>query len=369
LHLRLKHILFPFTLSIAALLAVRVAVPQQNPNKQSPERKEFQRRTMEMLTPEQKAHMQANGKIDRQQWIKEHPARESTGLIALPDLGKGIYQGEEGGLYPGGVNTPPPAHLKAGLALARKIVPLDADGHPSASGKIVLISVGMSNTTMKFQTFQKIAAQENGLNPKLVLVDGAQGGQVAWVTATPKMPFWEVVDQRLAAANVTSNQVQAAWILQANPGPFRPFPAEAKELTGNLVDTLHVMHDKFPNLKITYLSSRTYGGYATSPLNPEPFAYESGFSVKWLIADQIAGKPELNYNPSKGQVRAPWIAWGPYVWADGVTPNKDGLSYVRSDYGEQDGTHPSDSGKMKVATRLLAFLKTDATSKSWFLAK
>ena len=128
------------------------------------------------------------------------------------------------------------------------------------------------------------------------------------------------------------------------------------------------MQDRFPNLKITYLSSRTYAGYATSPLNPEPFAYEGGFSVKWLIADQLAGKPELNYDAAKGPVRAPWLEWGPYVWADGVKPNKDGLSYSVDDYVEADRTHPSESGRMKVATRLMAFLKNDSTSKSWFLA-
>ena len=126
------------------------------------------------------------------------------------------------------------------------------------------------------------------------------------------------------------------------------------------------MHDRFPNLKIAYLSSRTYAGYATSPLNPEPHSYESGFAVKWLIADQIAGKPELNYDPAKGPVRAPWCAWGPYVWADGTKSNSDGLDYVRADY-EQDGTHPSPSGREKVAGRLLGFLKSDPTARPWFM--
>ena len=345
-----------------ALFVAGAALPQGGPSADK-------QRTMELLTPEQKAHIQQTQKINRQEWMKEHPSRQSTGMIPLPDLGTGTYKGEQGGLYPGGVNTPPPAHLKAGEALARKIVPLDADGHAAANGKIVLISIGMSNTTMKFQVFMKIAAQDHSLNPNLVLVDGAQNGQVAWVTANPKMPFWEVVDQRLEAAGVTKNQVQAAWLLQANGGPSRPFPAESKELQQNLEDTLHVMHDKFPNLKIAYLSSRTYAGYATSPLNPEPFAYEGGFSVKWLIADQIAGRPELNYDPAKGAVRAPWIAWGPYVWADGVKPNKDGLSYTIDDYIEADRTHPSNSGRMKVAQRLLAFLKSDPTARPWFSAK
>jgi len=36
------------------------------------------------------------------------------------------------------------------------------------------------------------------------------------------------------------------------------------------------------------------------------------------------------------------------VWADGTRANQDGLSYTRADYGE-DGTHPSNSGRLKVA--------------------
>ncbi|MFB3829258.1 MAG: hypothetical protein ACE15B_20995 [Bryobacteraceae bacterium] len=352
----------------AALLARGIALQgQRGPDAaQKQKMMEMRQRTIEHLTAEERAHMQANARVDRRQWIRDHPSRASTGLIALPDLGKGTYKGEQGGLYPGGVNTPPPAHQKAGLALARQIVPLDAAGRPAPGGKIVLLSIGMSNTTNKFQVFQKIAADDDALNPHLVVVDGAQGGQVAWITAKPRTPYWEVVEERLKAAGVTPQQVQAAWVLQANPGPNRPFPAEAKELQRNLAGTLHVMHDRFPNLKIAYISSRTYGGYATSPLNPEPFAYESGFSVKWLIADQLAGNPELNYDPRKGAVRAPWIAWGPYVWADGVKPNRDGLSYSIDDYVPADRTHPSQSGRMKVATRLLAFLKGEPTARPWF---
>jgi hypothetical protein len=353
----------------ALLTLAFLAIAQQPTEEAKRKQAEFMRRTMEQFTPEERRHMASNRSVDRAAWIAEHPARESTGLIPLPDLGRGTYQGEQGGLYPGGENTPPAAHLKAGLAQARQIVPLDGDGRESKDGKIVLISIGMSNTTMKFQAFQKLAAGDASLNPHLVLVDGAQGGQVAWVTSKPTTPFWEVVDERLKGAGVSRKQVQAAWVLQANPGPNRPFPAEVKELQQNLVDTLYVMQDRFPNLKVAYLSSRTYGGYATSPLNPEPHAYESGFAVKWLIADQIAGKPDLNYDTKKGPVRTPWCAWGPYLWADGTKADGDGLSYVRTDYTEQDGTHPSPSGRQKVAERLLHFLKTDPTAQSWFALK
>src|ERR1700756_1971833 len=161
-----------YAIALATAFVVGMALPQQQ---MAPEAKkkqqEFMQKTRAMLTPEEQAHIAENGKINRQEWIAAHPARSSTGLIPLPDLGTGMYKGEQGGLYPGGVNTPPPAHLKAGLAIAKTIVPLDAEGHPAADGKIVMISIGMSNTTMKFQAFQKLAAEQHDLNPKLVLVD------------------------------------------------------------------------------------------------------------------------------------------------------------------------------------------------------
>ena len=305
-----------------------------------------------------------------EEFLRSHPPRESTGLVPLTDLGTQRYQGEQGGLYPGGSNVPPPAHQKAGFALARQIAPLDREGRPAPDGKIVLLSIGMSNTTMEFQTFQKLAAAEPNLNPRLVLVDGAQGGQTAHITADPNARFWNVVAERLQNAGVTSAQVQVAWVKQANAGPREPFPTEAKRLQADLVNTLHNLHDKFPNLKIAYLSSRIYGGYALTPLNPEPHAYEGAFAVKWVIADQISGRPELNFDPAKGTVRAPWVAWGPYLWADGVKGRKvDDLVWVKEDFVERDRTHPSDSGRRKVAELLLNFLKSDPTARPWFLAR
>src|SRR6266851_9929739 len=87
-----------------------------------------QQRAIEQLTPEERGRLQAARSVNLAEWRAAHPARESTGMVALPDLGKQTYQGEQGGLYPGGQNAPPPAHLKAGLALARRIVPLDEEG-------------------------------------------------------------------------------------------------------------------------------------------------------------------------------------------------------------------------------------------------
>ncbi len=61
------------------------------------------------------------------------------------------------------------------------------------------------------------------------------------------------------------------------------------------------------------------------------------------------------------------LLWGPYFWADGLTPRQsDGLVWQRSDLGG-DGTHPSDSGRQKVAEQLLKFFKTDDYAKTWFV--
>ena len=294
-----------------------------------------------------------------------HPPRASIGLVPLTDLGSGSYEGEEGGLYPGGHNVPPLKHLAAGLKLATSIVPLGSDGQPSGDGQIVVLARGMSNATQEFRAFQKLAS-EDAINPKVLLVDGAQGGQSADRTADPSEKYWKGVDRRLAEAGATREQIQVVWLKQAVPRPKDPFPAEASRFKHHLVANIHILRDLYPNLKVTYLSSRIYAGYAESPLNPEPHAYETAFSVKWLIADQINGVAEMNFDPASGPVRAPWMCWGPYLWADGTTARSDGLTYSREDLGV-DGTHPSGRGRIKIGHQLLTFFKTDPTASSWFL--
>jgi hypothetical protein len=147
---------------------------------------------------------------------------------------------------------------------------------------------------------------------------GAQGGQTASIIANPTAPFWTVVDQRLAAAGARAAQVQAVWYKEANAGPTQAFPVHAQMLRDNMIANMQILRSRYPNLKLVYCSSRIYGGYATSTLNPEPYAYESGFAVKWLIDRQILGDTALAYNGATP--RAPWLAWGPYLWADSLNP-------------------------------------------------
>jgi len=336
--------------------------------------------TGETLTEEEKAYLQ-RAKSERQRTNSNEPPapRETTGQVPLTEMGEGLYKEQTGGLYGGGLNVPPEAHALAAEGQTALIQPLDANGVPSGTGTIVLISFGMSNTTQEFSTFKKLADADPNKSRRVMLVDCAQGGQAAreWAIAEEeptednRRSPWIVMDQRLEKAGVTPVQVQAVWLKQAQkvPAGLGAFPAHAESLRDDVAVILRRLQARFPNLSVAYLSSRIYAGYATSALNPEPYAYESAFSVRWLIEAQIAGDPELNYDPLKGEVKAPLLLWGPYLWADGITPRQsDGLVWTREDLAK-DGTHPSISGRDKVARMLLDFFKTDANTKRWFLTE
>jgi len=280
--------------------------------------------------------------------------RTSVGLLPLKDLGEKAYQGFAGGLYPGGANVPSGTYLTEGKQAARTVVPRGPDGSPLAGGQIVLLSIGMSNTTQEFQVFMSVASADKSVSSRVRLVDGAQGGHDVERVKNPADPYWTRIDQRLAGAGVTARQVQVVWVKQAVARETRPFPEDARGLQSSLRSVVSILRARYPNLKLVYLSSRTYAGYATTPLNPEPYAYQSGFAVKWLIQERIDGK-----------IRGPWLGWGPYLWTDGTKGRKDGLMWTCEDV-RSDGTHPSPSGQAKVGGLLLRFFKSNATTRDWF---
>ena len=284
----------------------------------------------------------------------------------ITEMGRSLYKGSAGGLYPDATNELPLAHAAAGRALADLIVPLDTLGAPDPNnGRIVLLSVGMSNTGQEFTVFEAVADTFQQRNPYVEVVNGAQAGQTASIIRDPDAQFWRVLeDERLWHHRVKPEQVQIVWLKQANIGPTEAFPVHAEKLQDDIRAVVRLLPEKFPNIKLCYLSSRTYGGYATTPLNPEPYAYESAFSVKWLIEQQINGDTSLSYNPQ--QFRAPWLAWGPYLWTSGPTARADGLQWFPADVAT-DGTHPSDAGRRKVANLLLDFFSSDETASPWFL--
>jgi hypothetical protein len=293
--------------------------------------------------------------------------------IPLTELGAHTYTRMDGqitaftgGLYPSGENTPPRAHMQAALSLAREIVPRAGDGQVDLnSGKIGLVSVGMSNTNYEFDAFQKLAGGEETINPQLVLVNGALGGQTADKWVDPNAIAWQELHNTLERYGLTDQQVQVAWVKETltRGGDF---PAKTQDLQSDLAVIVTNLKTAFPQLKIVYLSSRIYSYTYERGLSPEPLAYETGFAVKWLIEDQINADPDLNYDPARGVVKAPLLLWGPYLWANGTQPRADGLTWLPQDL-TNDCTHPAETGTAKVAAMLWNFFSTDQTTKSWFL--
>jgi hypothetical protein len=276
-------------------------------------------------------------------------SQTSTGLVPLTDMGKRRYHGQRGGLYPNGANQPPRGYLTQGLAAAKRVRPI--------KGRIVALSIGMSSTTQEFQAFIRSATGDAEINPAVKLVDGAVGGWDARRIAKSPAGYWRAVDRRLAAAGSSRKEVQAVWLKVAISGEDRQFPLDANALRTNLRTIARTMARRYPSLRLVYVSSRIYGGYAVTALNPEPAAYDSAYAVRGLVQDRMQGK----------KVKGPWIGWGPYLWADGLKPRADGLTWACDEF-RKDGTHPSATGAAKVARLLLQFFKSDPTAKNWFSA-
>jgi len=297
--------------------------------------------------------------------------KDSVGLKPLTDMtAEDRYKGEDGGLYGGGSNQPPAAHLAAAKRQTARIVPVDADGKPEEDGKIGLVSISMSNATQEYSVFKRLADADERKSPHVAIVDCAQGGQAMAQWVDPKGRPWAEADRRLAAAKVSPNQVQVIWVKLANMGPTGELADHGRKLQKDTLAVLTNAKAHFPNVRIAYLASRIYGGYCPTGhrLNPEPYAYEGAFVVRWLIRDQIKGDPALAYDDQAGQAKVPLLLWGPYLWADGMTPRKgDGLIWERKDLSPGDGIHPSESGRRKVAQMLLKFFTEDPLAAGWFV--
>jgi hypothetical protein len=182
---------------------------------------------------------------------------------------------------------------------------------------------------------------------------------------------WDAITQfYLPQVGLTKYQVVAAWVVAVDGYPVGVFPKDMSHLKGEYESIARNLHTLFPNLKLFYYTSKFYDGYSNGLAHssyPEPFAYESGFAVKWAIQDQIDGNPTLNYDPAKGTVMAPWMSWGPYDWANGLLARNDGLTWTCEDVNH-DGVHPTNpQGREKETNILLNFLKADVTTAPWFL--
>lgn len=303
--------------------------------------------------------------------------------VPLTDSPTGLYYTFKRGLY-NGVNTMPARHDTDGIAAARRIQPLDSSGAPAANGKIVLLSIGMSSASQEFcgkhstggvcksWTFAGRAMPDPQRSPAVVIVNGADGGQEARLWESPTAANYPRVQAQLSAQGVTPQQVQVIWLKVVNISPTVALPstsADAFNLERSMGKILRALKVVYPNLQQVFLMSRIYGGYTTLSNNPEPYAYESGFAAKWVIEAQIRQMMNGTIDSESGDLNhgsvAPWIAWGPYLWASGTKARLDGLKWIRSEF-EPDGFHPSQTGETKIGLHLFNFFTQSKFTSCWY---
>jgi len=300
-----------------------------------------------------------------------------VGLPPLTDLGAAQHLGFQGGLYPDGSNDVPGGHAADGAARAAAIQPLDATGQPDANGKIVVLMIGMSNGVLEFRRLVEKLEVDPEIDPdRIVLAMGAAGGQSAEFWEDPShQNFDRIQNQVLDNLGVTEAQVQVVLVksaLQSQGGPptLPAANAQAYDLERALGNGARAVASRYPNVQQVFYTSRIYAGYATSDLSPEPYAWEGGFAIKWLIEAQIvqrSGGPGDPESGDLGPATAPWLGWGPYLWADGETARSDGFAWACTDLREDDGTHPGEGAIEKVADAWSSFLRTSELTRPWLL--
>ncbi len=320
----------------------------------------------EKLSPEDQAYLDKAKEIRRKSGGGKAPAaggqrKAPASLKPLTDMkAEDRYEGEDGGLYGGGQNSPPEALVKTAQEVLGKIQPLAADGKPAADGRIALVSISMSNATQEFSFFKRIADSDLRKSEKLVIVDCAQGGQAMAEWAPADGRPWQEAMGRIERAGVSPQQVQIAWVKLANKAPAGSKTEHLARLEADTIQVLQNAKARFPNLRIAYLGSRIWAGNSSGALNPEPYAYESAFAVRSLIKKQMGGEAAL------AAEKAPLLLWGPYLWAEGEKGRKlDDLRWLPDDFAG-DGVHPSESGREKVARLLLEFFAGDPLARPWF---
>lgn len=225
-------------------------------------------------------------------------------------------------------------------------------------GVIGVVCVGMSNSFQECQMYAATLAQSwrAQVNPQVRFANCARGGHAIerWVDPAFDAVLWqECIDTILPATGISRAQVRVLFHKAANqfttaPGggalPLFPDPAsDYFAFFRNLTAFAERVPQWFPSAQAVYSSSRSYGGFSPNPARGEPLSYEEGHALNsWLRA-----------NP---QVAGVWHGWGPYLWAPECSTgirNGGGICWNRSDYVD-DGVHPSQNGRLKVAELLHA---------------
>jgi hypothetical protein len=281
----------------------------------------------------------------------------------LNELGAATYLGFTGGLYPGGASQPEGAQADALRKMSTAIQPLDKAGNPDAKGKVVLVGIGASVCRQIFDVLD-----ETETRGAVVFVNCAKGGHDVNKISDPERKYWESAVDTVRKAGFSPGQVQAAWYQSDDLRDTRTdFPGRPQRLQESIAKNMRELKQHFPNTRICYHSARHTTAFApeagSKEKHGEPRPWHVGWSVKWLIEEQAAGKAGLAFDGAGAE--APLMAWSTYFWTDGDKPRQDGYRWTR-EMNVADGVHLTGAGKIRVAGELLEFWRTDPFARTWF---
>lgn len=279
-------------------------------------------------------------------------------LVPLTDLGTGTFHGFMGGLYAKGSNEPDAAHAQALRERSARVQPLDAEGKPSASGRIVIAGIGASVCRQVFAELERIGASTPGIHPAITFVNCALGG--ADVNKIADDRYWQRALQALAAKGVSAQQVQVVWYQSDDLRDQRDdFPGRPQRLAKAFAEQMKLIAQHFPNAQLCYHSARHTTAFMPKDQgmtkHAEPRPYYCGWAAKWLIE-----------SAENGANHTPLATWAGYFWTDGTKPRLDGYAWS-PDMNVKDGVHLSNVGAQRVAHELCEFWSRDDFARLWFL--
>lgn len=304
---------------------------------------------------------------------------DSTGLIPLNDLGTGYFEGKQGGLFPGGTNAEDPLsqHYKKGKNFAKNLKPLDSLGNINYDGGVILMAgFGPSVPGHMLDHFVPIVRDTtDDVYKTNICFDainmGAGGKGLDYAIGADSTKYWNQMLKKIEDKGYTAEQLQVGWMYfndKYDSTGTMSFPETPERIADDLTFYLNELMERFPNIKIMFVSGRHYGGFADSTLEQypaisEPSSYWNNFAVKWLVERQITNaSADLKYFGAN--IKAPFITWGPYYWADGNIPRAtDGRLYQCSDFSATDGFHLTDSTYERDADYLMRHIYESPFSK------
>ncbi len=300
-------------------------------------------------------------------------AYDSTGLVPLSDLQGMQWRGQTGGLYYNGLNTRPSDHKNKALQQAAAVVPLDINGSPSQSGRIVFIGVGASNPRTEFLRFSNQIDTFGNKNPALTLINTCIGGQGIQKMNIATDNYWKQAEKQLADSGLSNKQVQVAWIESDNTqSSDTSFPRAAETLRDEFRTLLQTMRSFYPNLKLCYISARAYSGFVDLASGAtvgrgllHPRDYYNGWAIKMLIEKQMSGDAEYAFEGASAPI--PFTTWGSYHWTDGSRQRGDGFAIQCSTDVGGDGLHLSEAGEIKIGSHMFSYFTNDESTKPWLL--